>query len=76
MHGQLTLPGLDAPVPLFTPDNISDPAGKLSGYMLFLGIFPEPDQALYIAHAADGLCHRQRLFSHRLTPSRLHVTLQ
>jgi len=75
MPGQLSLPGLDAPVPLLRPDSISDPAGKLLGYTLFLGIFPEPGQARYIAHAADGLCHRQRLLGQRLTPARLHVTL-
>jgi len=75
MPGQLSLPGLDAPVPLFRPDDISDPTGKLLGYTLFLAIFPEPDQAHYIAHAADGPCQRQRLLGHRLTPARLHVTL-
>lgn len=73
--GQLSLPGLNEPAPLFRPDRISDPAGKLLGYTLFLAIVPEPDQAQRIAHAADSLCHRQRLLGQRLTPARLHITL-
>lgn len=75
MAGQFSLPGLDGPEPLFRPDSISDPTGKLLGYTLFLAIFPESDQARYIAHAADGLCHRQGLLGHRLIPARLHITL-
>ncbi len=75
MPRQLSLPGLDAPVPLFRPDDIGDPTGKRLGYTLFLAIFPEPDQARSIAHAADGLCHRQRPLGRRLPAERLHVTL-
>lgn len=75
MPGQLSLPGLDEPAPPFRPDHISDPAGKLLGYTLFLAIVPEPDHAQRIAHAADGLCHRQQLLGHRLPPARLHITL-
>ncbi len=75
MHGQLSLPGLDADVPLFRPDDISDPGGKLRGYTLFLAIFPELEEAQHIARAADGPCHRHRLLGQRLTPERLHVTL-
>ena len=75
MPGQLSLPGLDAEVPLFRPDDISDPGGKLLGYTLFLAIFPGSQDAQLIARATGGLCRQHRLLSQWLTPKRLHISL-
>jgi 2'-5' RNA ligase len=75
MPEQLSLPGLDATVPLFRPDAIPNRGGKLQGYTLFLAIFPQSEDAYRLAQAAADLRSRHALKGMRLRPERLHITL-
>lgn len=75
MSEQLTLPGLDATAPPFKPDDIPHRGGKLQGYMLFLAIFPEPEDAHRLARAAADLRGQHDLDGMPLPPGRLHISL-
>ncbi len=74
-RGQMSLPGLDATAPLFRPDVVPDPGGKLRGYVMFLAIFPEPEDAHHLARMAADLRSVHALAGTPLSPSRLHISL-
>lgn len=75
MTKQQALPGFDDLDQHFVPDVIPDAQNKLSGYKLFLALFPETADAtsltavarqLRAVHAFQAVCVR---------PERLHITL-
>jgi 2'-5' RNA ligase len=75
LREQLSLLAPEPVAPLFTPEVIDNPRGRLQGYTLFLAIVPELAAAQSIAEAAAGICRQCGLSDTRLSPERLHITL-
>ena len=60
---------------LFQPDAVPDPSGKLSGYNLFLAIFPPPEVAHHVGMLGADLLSRFGMRGQRLQEHHLHMTL-
>lgn len=74
MIDQPGLPGFDEPPP-FVPDHVPDFHRKLTGYKLFLALFPEPTDATALSAVSTSLRGHHGLHGACLKPERLHVTL-
>jgi 2'-5' RNA ligase len=76
MYGQLDLPGFEKSADVFVPDTVDATDRRLSDYLLFLAIFPKPDDAERLANAAVDVCHAHALPGPPTQADRLHVTLR
>lgn len=76
MHTQLDLPGFGKSADVFVPDAIDAGDQRLSDYLLFLAIFPKPDDAERLASAAVDICRAHALPGTPTQADRLHVTLR
>lgn len=76
MHTQLELPGFDRSAEVFVPDTIEVDTRRLRDYLLYLAIFPGPEDAERLGRAAEDIC-RQLAPEEEPTPAdKLHVTLR
>lgn len=75
MFEQPSLPGFGPPPGFQRLDPVREPNGGVKGYLLFLGIFPDPQHAERMARLAQELRSRHGLDGEPVLASRLHVTL-
>lgn len=76
MHTQLEFPGFDRSAEVFVPDTIEVDTRRLRDYLLYLAIFPRPEEAERLGAAAIDIC-RQLAPEEEPTPAgKLHLTLR
>jgi 2'-5' RNA ligase len=76
MCTQLDLPGFEKSADVFVPDAVDTGDRRLSDYLLFLAIFPRPDEALRLAGAAENICRVHAMPGTPTRADRLHITLR